>query len=372
MESFSSEPDSHDRGDRSARAEARKRAALGVAGGAGPKAGRCGWLAAVAGLGLAAGLLARGLSPALVGVWVGADGVISGVQLAAANLTQLFAIAALALVVGQVLATSAAALPPSFRVLSVGVVGLVAMAVVSGMFLDLPPASTVISGLSAALIALAAVRRGLRLAHCRMASLVLGAVAIAGLLRLCAVGAGYLIESHELAALAPVPGLVATVALLGELGAILLALGWLGRSPRRPELLVVAAVLVGAAAAIAYLSSRGGETGADNVVVLLHRVLEHLRTAPIPLVPAVVVHAVEALGWLVAAAVLLKRWSPPALPAAVALALLARGTLEAPLGAVALLLAALAVALATTLPPWELERRPKDSSQRSRAHSSRG
>ncbi|HVY45723.1 MAG TPA: hypothetical protein VHB21_07580, partial [Minicystis sp.] len=159
---------------------------------------------------------------------------------------------------------------------------------------------------------------------------------------------------------------LATSALLADAVGIVLAMSF---STRRARALfdpfAVAALVIALAGTTAAL--RADQESATALNVLARRAVELLAPHPMPFAPASLRAFVALLAPLLACATLARRGAFPALAAAVALALLARGSAEVPLAAVALLVAGLTLALVGNDPAavWAaLGDAPRDGSSR--------
>jgi hypothetical protein len=317
------------------------------------------WFVAL--LGALALLLGRAVSPALIGVWLGVDRAVTTAQFVAATATQLFAILAVGLAVGLLVAVSRSRWPIAVRAFSVGAVCLVTMAVGSAMFLRLPEVSGVVAGACAGLLAMWVGRYGARAPAARAASLVVGALGLACVVRVVTIGIAYGAESSGSVVLEQLSAVLATVELAAQLAAVGVALWWLAWSRRRPVQLLVGFVLLVAAALAVLAGVLGAAPEAAGWPVLVNRAIGQLISAPAPLVPPVVHGFVKVLCWVLALAVLLKSWRVPMLTAAASLALTAQAAPEAPLGAMALAVAALLLSAGAEgcLPARPTERLPE-------------
>ena len=302
------------------------------------------WFVAL--LGAMALLLGRAVSPALIGVWLGVDRVVTTAQFVAATATQLFAILAVGLAVGLLVAVSRSRWPIAVRAFSVGAVCLVTMAVGSAMFLRLPEVSGVAAGACAGLLAMLVGRYGARAPAARAASLVIAALGFACLVRVVTIGIAYGAETGGSVVLDQIAGVLATVELAAQLAAAGVALWWVAWSRRRPLQLLVGFGLLVVAALSVLAGVLGAAPDAAGWSVLVNRAIGQLITAPAPLVPPVVHGFVKVLCWVLALAVLFKPWRVPMLTAAASLALTAQAAPEAPLGAMALAVAALLLSAA--------------------------
>ncbi|MBW2527750.1 MAG: hypothetical protein JRI23_26450 [Deltaproteobacteria bacterium] len=308
---------------------------------------RAAWLVAL--LGVVALLLGRAVSPALLGVWVGVDRAVTAAQLVAATFTQLFAILAVGLTVGLLLAVSRSRWPIAIRAFAVGAVCLVTLAVGTAMFLRLPEVSGIAAGSSASVLAVLVGLYGMREPRARAACLIVVASGAAGVMRMVAIGIGYGADASGSRVLGQIASVVATVDLLIHAGAAAMALGWIAWQRRRPAFLLIGVVLLVAAAGIVVVGVLGAAPDAAGWSVLTNRAIGQLITAPAPLAPPIVHGYVRVLTFALAVAVLAKRWPVPMLTAAVSLALTAQAAPEAPLGSMALTLAALLVSAAVDL-----------------------
>jgi len=299
---------------------------------------------AVALLGVVAALVGRAVAPALAGVWVGTDRLIPMVDLGAAIVAQLFAIVAMTLLMSAIIALSRTTWPMLYRGGAVGVSGLVAMAVASSIFLNLPEVSRLAAGTGAGVLALVAGVYGLRVPRARLAAIALMAVGLGGLARMLGMAALHFssAEVPRQVRLAVTAGATASLAL--EAVALVVALGWLAGARLGARQLVNALLLLMIAAAIVYVGVRGARPEASGTSVLINRCLGLLMAEPEPWVPNVLHGYVEALGWVLALATLAGPGVTRLIAAVLAFALLGRGTLEAPLCSLAVVLASLLLA----------------------------
>ena len=313
------------------------------------------WAAAL--LGVIAALLGRAVAPALAGVWVGTDRLIPMVDLGAAIGTQLFAIVAMTIMMSAIIALSRTTWPMLYRGGAVGVSGLVAMAVASSIFIKLPEVSRLAAGTGAGVLAVVAGIYGLRVARARLAAIALAAVGLGGLARMLSMAVlhFYGADVPRQVRLAVTVG--ATASLLLEAVALVVALGWLAGVRLGVRQLVNGSLLLLIAAAIVYIGVRGALPEASGTSVLVNRSLGLLMAEPDPWVPNVLHGYVEALGWVLALAALGGPGFTRLVSATMAFALLGRGTLEAPLCSLAVVLAALLLALV----PYEASRRSTPS-----------
>ncbi len=298
---------------------------------------------------LVAALFIRALAPALPGVWVGIDHVITVAKLVAAISSQLAAVCISALVMALVVATVRRPFSLALRAFSVGVGALVVLAVMIASATRLPQLSSMIVGLGAALLSAAVAIHSSRLLGLRAASLVVVAMAVSGLLRLAAIGSSLVVLAREGA-----PGwemaarALATLSWLTLLVAVVLGLAWLLTQPERvgaTRLLGRAATVgiaaFGALALMLFAQSGSGE--ASGMALLVARASARLTPHPLPYVPWLLRLTTEWLAVTTALAVVGRAPRTLLMSAAIAAALLSDAALEMPLGAASLVVAALAL-----------------------------
>jgi hypothetical protein len=310
-------------------------------------------LAAWAGalLGLVGALAGRAIAPSLAGVWMGTDRLIPAAELGAATLTQLFAIVAVALLMGLLLAISRSSWPGAYRAFAVFVCGPVAVAVSSAMFIPLPDLSGLVAGTGAAAFAVLAGVYGLKPGRPRLPAVVVGAVGLGGLGRMAAIGLlqagepglGQRFRPFVTAGTMLSFGLDVVVVLVSVLW---LVSGWPGVRRGFVGAGVAATGLALAALGIVALAVIGAGPEASGAAVLANRALGQLMTQPGPAVPNWLRGLVEVQCVVLAAAALCWPRTSRLLRAGLVLALVGRGAPEAPLCALAMVLAALLVSLA--------------------------
>jgi hypothetical protein len=223
---------------------------------------------------------------------------------------------------------------------------------------ELPDQASLLVAGASALGGLVIARVRAPIASLRAPALCVGAVALAGLLRVAAIVASELageVLRSQPSALGIASRSLATASLLCEVAAMLIALAWLSAAPRspRPWRRGVGALVPIAAALATFAALRGLAPDASGAALLIGRAIGRLLVAPDPYASEPVRIFVEITAWLL---IVLALVAPRALrspqgaaerplASAFALALLARGQLETPLCALALLLAASTVAL---------------------------
>ena len=306
------------------------------------------WVLAV--LAMAAALVSRGLEPALPGVWVGADHVITAVKLGAALGSQLVAVGSAVVVVGLVLVTVRSTLPAYLRAYVVGAGVLVVLAVMIASAVKLPHVSRLVVAGAAVLLVLVATRLSARIFTHRAASLILATMALAGLARILAIVFSTLTAPDSSWVLLAAVRSSATLSALLEVMGVVVALVWLVSQPGAAQLRSswlrwsLPALLLVATSVVLYVVHRGQDPEATGASVLVARAVRELLTTPAPYTPEVVRGFVEILTWMVLLAMLIFNPRGRMMSAAVALALVARGSLEVPLSAALLVIGALALA----------------------------
>lgn len=309
-----------------------------------------------AALAIFASLLGRAIGPSMEGLAVGLGRIIGAVQLSGGVLSQVLAVAAIVLAMGEILVASRSRVPASVRLGSIGLGG----AVVLGCFLasprreSLPDLLVVLMSASAIVFVLLAGASALKPSFSRAAGLVLVLVGAGSILRLIAVGVASQAGKGGTTNLGAVAGAVSTVGFLAGVVALAIAAAWIASRSRK---LASAGTLIPLALAL-FLTQRALHADGDDagaLSVLVHRAVERLLVRPLPIVPMGFQIFVALLAPLLAIAALLSRpargasaaaLAPPAIGASIALALLMRDAADMPLGALALVIAGLTAALA--------------------------
>jgi hypothetical protein len=301
--------------------------------------------------GVLAALISRGVAPALPGVWVGVDHVIMGFKLGGALVSQLFAVASAAVIIGLVLGTVKSAQPAYLRAFAAGTGVLCILAVMIASAVRLPHASRLVLAASTGALALMGAIISARFYTSRAPALVIGAVAVAGLVR---VGTILVAGGASAGALVTVARVTATVSWLLEVLAVGVAVVWLATQPRlhrgnlkRPGTLrwLLIGLVVVATLGLVVVLVMGSAPDASGSPLLLARAIEQLLPNPRPYSPPWIREAVELFRWLLVAAVLAVSPRGRMMTASVALALVATGSLEVPLCAASLVIAVLALGL---------------------------
>ena len=305
---------------------------------------------------IVASLLGRAIGPSMEGLAVGLGKLIGAVQLSGGVLSQVLAVAAIVLAMGEILVVSRGRVPAAVRLGSIGLGGVVVLVcfLASPRRESLPEALVVLMSLSAVGFALLAGQSALKASFSRASGLILLLVGADSLLRLIAVAIASQAGKAGTLNLAKIGSGVATLAFVAGLVAIAVAAAWIAARSRK---LASPGTLIPLALALFLTQMARGADGDDAgaMSVLLHRAVERLIVRPLPVVPVAFQIFVALLAPLLAIAALASRpargasaaaLAPPAIGAAIALALLMRDAADMPLGALALVIAGLTVALA--------------------------
>jgi hypothetical protein len=301
-------------------------------------------------------ILGRAVGPSMEGLAVGLGRLISLVQRSGDVLSQGLAVAAIVLAMGEILVASRSRMPAPLRLGSIGLGGGVVLAcfLASPRRESLPDALILLMSASAIVLALLSGVTALKIPYARAAGMILGLVGAGSLLRLIAEVIAAQAGARGGERLAVVASGVATAGFVAGLLAMAIAAAWIASrsgklaSPGTLVPLALALVLTQKA-----LHADAEDAGALSVLV--RRAVEHLMMRPRPLLPLGFQIFAALLGPLLAVAALASRpargasaaaLSPPAIGAAIALALLMRDAVDMPLGALALVIAGLTAALA--------------------------
>lgn len=314
------------------------------------------WL--VAAIAAVAALVSRAVEPALPGIWVDTDHLITAVKLGGAVTSQLFAVASTAVVIGLVLATTSSSRPAYLRAFSVGAGVLTILAVMIASAVRLPEGSRVVLAATTALLALMCVRSTMQLYNLRAVSLLVACVGFAGLVRVATMLTVGLTTDTESGLVVVAARSTATLSSLLEIVAVLVAVAWLITQPKvgrdgtprkmaRPRFILLASLLF-LSGLLTWLVSAGQDPDATPVMVLVSRSAFGLLTAPAPFVPDLVRVFVELLRWGALVTLLALRPRGPMMASSVAFGLIASGSLEIPLCAASLVVAALALTVHPT------------------------
>lgn len=307
------------------------------------------WIMAL--IAVVAALVSRGVAPALPGVWVGVDHAITGLKLGAALISQFFAVSSAAVIIGLVLGTVRSALPAYLRAFAAGTGVLCILAVMIASAVRLPHASRLVLAVATGALAVMGGLSAARFFTSRAPAIVIGSVAVAGLVRVLTILLAGQARSDVVVVVARV---TATVSWLFEVASIVVAIVWLLTQPRvvsgelrrpvRPRWWLLGA-LIAAAAAVGTSVVIGSAPDAKGAPLLLARSVEHLLANPSPYGLPWAREVVEVVRWLVVVAVMVVNPRGRMMASSVALALVATGVLEVPLCAAALVIAVLSLGL---------------------------
>lgn len=291
-------------------------------------------------------ILGRVLAPASVGLAVGFGRISRAIELAGGIATQLFAMAAAVVVMAEVIAVVKSKLSAPFRLIAIAVGGFGLIVGLSAAVLRVPGLSAVVLGVGASVLAIVAAWEASRAPFARAFGLVIGLFAVAGIARLLGIGAAELAASRGSMRLNDVARVCATLSLAIDGLALLASMAVLASGSKKvtSPLTLVALILAFVATRQALL---GDSEDAGVVGVLLRRASERLLPRPEPYAPMALRVFISFLSLIAAFLAPLLRGQVPALAGALALALLARGAADSPLGALILIIAALSVALAS-------------------------
>jgi hypothetical protein len=306
----------------------------------------------LAGLGLAALLLGRVLGPAIAGVFVGANGLVQGVGKTGDVASQVFAFAAMLAAVVTVLAVARSRLPLAVRFGAISLGGVGVLTTLWALHEPVPAASAGLVSACAAVVALLAAGSAIRAPFARAPAVVVGLVALGALVRLASVGLAIEADADRAPRLAGIAGGCATAAFAADGLAVAIAVAWVAGARRRagaegPRLVNGWTIVpLGLAMIGAWYARIGQGAEPPPAALLVWRAALRLLTLPDPSVSTSLRVFFAFLAPLMAAAALLARGAVPALGAAVALALLARGSVEMPPCALMLMIGSLGLGLA--------------------------
>lgn len=278
------------------------------------------------------------IAPGMRGI--ASQGAMDAVEILSATLSYTFA----ALLVALICAGSF----ELARARKIGVLSRGTVVAVSGLVVALASPAVVqrlhtVAGVAlavvASIIAIAAAIGTIRAAHTRIVGAVLGMLALSGLLRPLSWQLTALANERASLGLYNAGRGLATLAVVVQALATLLAAAWLGtRSRVRGRLFANAAIVI--AFALTYIAARDSGDAPSSIEVVLRSSLSQAVTLPLPyglasiaafLVPATILLALVAIA---------QRAPPPAVLAALALALLSHGAFDVPLHALAVTAAA--------------------------------
>jgi hypothetical protein len=305
------------------------------------------WLRFVALLAFLASLLGRSIAPALPGSRAGIARWITLSEQAAELLSQAFALAGIMLIVRLGFT--------SLRERSLGIVYRLAAAPATACIVTLvmwstsqhlAPEFTLGLAFSSAVLALAASAPAIGSSHTRALGFVLLFAGSAAFAHVIAAVLAVRASDRALLPLFAAARTLATLAFVLDFVCLVIAGLW-AAARRWVPAGVVAGIVVLVSLLVAWGASRGSEYNASLWQVLAARGLSQIAPQPAPFVVPWLRHAVEVLAPLTAIAVLFARARPGKVQAAVAFAVLARGSTDVPALALVLSLSALLAALSS-------------------------
>jgi hypothetical protein len=289
-------------------------------------------------VGAAAKLLGVLVAPGMRGI--ASQRTMELTELASATLSYTFAALLVALICGGSFELA--------RVRKIGVVTRGSVVAVSGLVVALASpavvqrlhtAASLALALVASVIAIVAAVATVRVAHTRAVGAVLGLLALSGVLRPVAWELTALAGERASLGLYHSGRGLATFAIAVQALAALLAAAWLGtRSRTRGRLLANGAIVV--AFAITFLAAHDAGDTPSAIEAVLRGSLAQAAGAPLPYGLASIAAFLVPATILLALVAVVQRAQPPAVLAALALALLSRGTFDVPLHALAVTAAA--------------------------------
>ncbi len=294
-------------------------------------------------LGVLALITGRALAPALGGVSVGTGWLVHLVGLIGAVESQIFAFAAMMIAILAIMAVARSGLPLALRLAALSLGGVAVLPTMWALHEPVPEVSASLVAASASLLALCAVPTVIRAPFGRGPGLVLGLIALGGLVRVSAVFLAF--QAHGPSPrIAAAIGALGTIALLCDVAAIAIALVWIAsRAKKLTSPATVVALLVAAFVTRQALAGQNLEAGPFDLVCW--RVAVRLLSTPDSSLPLALRLFVAVLSPIAAIVALTARDALAPLTAAVALALCARGAMEMPPCALMLVVAALGAAL---------------------------
>ena len=295
----------------------------------------------VAWLGFLATLLGKNVVPAAYGLGTGLDAFLDRADIGADFLTFFFAALALATTSLQLVHTARdGRLTLAYRVTSIAAGALVVALVTPALPIRLPDIGLWMTATASIVVAGVAANQALRAAPTRALGLVLSGLTVAAALHLAAL---QLANSPLTKTLLLSRGLATASMVLDGL-ALAVAFIWLSsRSKGRTNLSLLIALSL--ASTVFWLARQGGHAAETAAVVLARRVVTDLSWGPSSFFVPEVRQLLELASLALAGAALFVRTGANAIAAPLALVLVARPTVDVPLSATALTLAALTAAL---------------------------
>jgi hypothetical protein len=244
------------------------------------------WLA---GLAVAAVVLAKGVAPALRGYKSGIGGWIAATDAAAALLSQLLVVCAVMLCFRLILATTRERrLPALQRLIVVPAAAGVLTLTIAASKADLTPTLTLALGCASALVALFSGARSIRLPKTRALGLVLGVIGAAAMLQTTVRVIALEASDRALAELFVAARALATLSFVLFVAAVVIVVAWLLAGCKRGSIAAGAVLLV--CVLLAWVADLGSRYGASGASYLLGRTLMEMSRQPSPLVAPLVRH----------------------------------------------------------------------------------
>jgi hypothetical protein len=233
------------------------------------------------------------------------------------------------------------------RIVSIGGVGIVVATVVSAFQRRLPVALAVLMAVAASFTVVAGAVTALRSAHTRAVGAVLALLASAAIVRLVAWELAVVAGDHASERLYGWSRGIATGAVVLEGLGQLVAAAWLGTRTR-----LMGQILSSVAVAVAFVmtwgAAQGMQPGAAPWQAVLHTALGEAAGIPPPFGLGAIATFLVAASILFAFVALVQRWQVAAVTCALSLALIGRGSFDAPLRALSAITAAVWLMLAVT------------------------
>jgi hypothetical protein len=294
----------------------------------------------IAALGIVALILGRAVGPSVLGIAAGWTRTTDRVQVAGSVLSIIFFIMAIASALALALAAVRSKLPEWLRLVAVASAGTVVVISLPAAITRLPGSMACVIGAVASVLAILSAWDAQKSPIARAAAIILGVFGLSALLRIA--GGALLLYGPSPRVTVIVRGL-ATASFVLDACATGIATAWV--ASRNRKLMSPTTVLAFGAALLCTRFAMTSTDEAGPALVLLRRVADRLVVRPEPYVPPVLGIFMAFLAPMIAIATLFARTLVPALGGAIALLLIARGSPEMPLGALSLLIAALAIPL---------------------------
>jgi hypothetical protein len=287
-------------------------------------------------------LIGRAFGSSLRGLAVGLGKHAERLEFLGATLSKSFLILGTIVSLGLVLAILRARVSAfvRFAVLTCG--GLVMLATLPSMAFRMSEETLAISGGMACAIAIIAAWSSIRVPLARAAAVILGGIALGGVMRVLAIV--LLTRDHAPSGFRLIAQILSTVGLVFDTSAMVVAVGFVAVQNRKPSS-PATIVALGAALVATRLAMGGAAEDAGFVSIIFDRGSRALLMRPEPLVSQVVVTFFAFAAPALAIAVLVTPTLTPALSGAIALALLAHGAPDVPLCGLMLLIASVATIL---------------------------